>query len=187
VGGIEISKSPKGTGYRLLSHQKPVEQLDLDAGQRLFLSFEASLFLSEWNYIDMYVHVHIQLYDPAHSILGEFSSLRATESCFWFWLSYFISRSNSEIAFFYPFLWSHETGLPLDVLVEILYGPAVFAFPEIGLKDFTNLSSGEHKLRFKVLENVFINMGYLNLAMANVIEMNILFMRGLEHKPTDLS
>lgn len=89
--------------------------------------------------------------------------------------------------FFYPFLWSHETGLPLDVLVDILYGPAVFAFPEIGLKDFTNLSSGEHKLRFKVLENVFINMGYLNLAMANVIEMNILFMRGLEHKPTDLS
>lgn len=102
MGGIEISKSPKGTGYRLLSHHKPVEQLDLDAGQRLFLSFEASLFLSEWNYIDMYVHVHIQLYDPAHSILGEFSSLRATESCFWFWLSYFISRSNSEIAFFLP-------------------------------------------------------------------------------------
>jgi len=41
---------PKGTGYRLLSHQKPVQQLDLDAGQRLFLSFEASLFLSEWNW-----------------------------------------------------------------------------------------------------------------------------------------
>lgn len=82
----------------------------------------------------------------SHSILGEFllESQYVLGPQFVFLalaLLFYYQIERTVFAFFCTVMWNW---FPLDVVVEILYGSALFAFPEIGLKDFSSLSTAKY-------------------------------------------